>query len=103
MLKHSKVLVICAHAETALDLDDALRVRSGIPATVFHEGMSIVERDRAAAFFADEEFGAQVMICSEIGSEGRNFQFAQDRKSTRLNSSHVRISYAVFCLKKKKK
>src|SRR3989442_15954006 len=27
----------------------------------------------------------------------------QDRKSTRLNSSHVRISYAVFCLKKKKK
>src|SRR5436305_12678871 len=28
---------------------------------------------------------------------------AGDRKSTRLNSSHVRISYAVFCLKKKKK
>src|SRR5699024_12642984 len=28
---------------------------------------------------------------------------AQDRKSTRLNSSHVSISYAVFCLKKKKK
>src|SRR5690554_7182312 len=27
----------------------------------------------------------------------------KDRKSTRLNSSHVRISYAVFCLKKKKK
>src|SRR5690554_7595643 len=27
--------------------------------------------------------------------------FEQDRKSTRLNSSHVRISYAVFCLKKK--
>src|SRR3989442_9590887 len=31
--------------------------------------------------------------------KGRN----RDRKSTRLNSSHVRISYAVFCLKKKKK
>src|SRR5436309_5931938 len=30
-------------------------------------------------------------------------QAAQDRKSTRLNSSHVKISYAVFCLKKKKK
>src|SRR3989442_12020265 len=29
--------------------------------------------------------------------------FERDRKSTRLNSSHVRISYAVFCLKKKKK
>src|SRR5690606_39706491 len=30
-------------------------------------------------------------------------RIAQDRKSTRLNSSHVKISYAVFCLKKKKK
>src|SRR5215813_6212484 len=30
-------------------------------------------------------------------------ELIQDRKSTRLNSSHVRISYAVFCLKKKKK
>src|SRR5690606_42125469 len=29
------------------------------------------------------------------------FVFEQDRKSTRLNSSHVKISYAVFCLKKK--
>jgi ATP-dependent helicase HepA len=76
MLKKFKVLVICAHAETAMDLEDALRVRKGIPATVFHEGMSILERDRAAAYFADEEFGAQVLICSEIGSEGRNFQFA---------------------------
>jgi ATP-dependent helicase HepA len=76
MLKKFKVLVICAHAETAMDLEDALRVRKGIPATVFHEGMSILERDRAAAYFADEEFGAQVLVCSEIGSEGRNFQFA---------------------------
>src|SRR3989442_5990152 len=33
----------------------------------------------------------------------RDEQEHQDRKSTRLNSSHVRISYAVFCLKKKKK
>src|SRR5690554_7573315 len=31
------------------------------------------------------------------------FALFADRKSTRLNSSHVRISYAVFCLKKKKK
>src|SRR5437870_10152482 len=31
------------------------------------------------------------------------FVMVQDRKSTRLNSSHVAISYAVFCLKKKKK
>src|SRR5438067_6317387 len=32
---------------------------------------------------------------------GKVFQLQQDRKSTRLNSSHVSISYAVFCLKKK--
>src|SRR5258705_5769079 len=31
-----------------------------------------------------------------------SFSFHQDRKSTRLNSSHLGISYAVFCLKKKK-
>lgn len=74
-LKHTKVLVICAYLETVLDLEEALRVREGIPAAVFHEDMSIIERDQAAAYFSDEE-GAQVLICSEIGSEGRNFQFA---------------------------
>src|SRR3712207_7904720 len=34
---------------------------------------------------------------------GRELLAATDRKSTRLNSSHANISYAVFCLKKKKK
>ncbi len=75
-LKPSKGLVICAKAQTAIDLEEALRVLGGIGAAVFHEGLSIVARDRAAAWFADEEEGAQVLICSEIGSEGRNFQFA---------------------------
>src|SRR2546429_6507081 len=37
------------------------------------------------------------------GEEGRRFEEELDRKSTRLNSSHGYISYAVFCLKKKKK
>jgi len=76
MLKNFKVLVICAHAETALDLGDALRSQAGIAAAVFHEGMSLLERDRSAAWFAEAEFGARVLICSEIGSEGRNFQFS---------------------------
>ncbi len=75
-LKPAKVLVIAAHAQTALDIAQALKTRDGIHAAVFHEGLSIVERDRAAAFFADHENGSQVLICSEIGSEGRNFQFA---------------------------
>ncbi len=76
LLKKEKVLVICANANTALDLEDALRILSGIPAAVFHEHLSIIERDRAAAWFADDEYGAQILVCSEIGSEGRNFQFA---------------------------
>src|SRR5438874_4626440 len=37
------------------------------------------------------------------GDETRGDRARRDRKSTRLNSSHVEISYAVFCLKKKKK
>ena len=75
-LKPHKVLVIAASAKTALQIADSLRVKSGMHAAVFHEGLSIVERDRAAAFFADQEAGSQALICSEIGSEGRNFQFA---------------------------
>ncbi|RKQ39946.1 RNA polymerase-associated protein RapA [Enterobacter sp. R1(2018)] len=73
-----KVLVICAKAATALQLEQVLREREGIRAAVFHEGMSIIERDRAAAWFAEEDTGAQVLLCSEIGSEGRNFQFASN-------------------------
>src|SRR5690606_39811511 len=39
---------------------------------------------------------------SEVRSlEEQSFELFRDRKSTRLNSSHVKISYAVFCLKKK--
>ncbi|WP_137165785.1 RNA polymerase-associated protein RapA [Salinimonas lutimaris] len=75
-VKPEKVLLICASARTAQQLGEAIRLRTGIRHTVFHEGMSIVERDKAAHFFADEEDGAQVLLCSEIGSEGRNFQFA---------------------------
>src|SRR5690554_7116762 len=37
------------------------------------------------------------------GAQTEQKALPEDRKSTRLNSSHVRISYAVFCLKKKKK
>lgn len=74
--RDEKVLVICAQAATAIHLEQLLREREGIRAAVFHEGMSLIERDRAAAYFASQEEGAQVLLCSEIGSEGRNFQFA---------------------------
>src|SRR5690625_6614494 len=44
-------------------------------------------------------------LLADINKDTVDFQnnFDEDRKSTRLNSSHVAISYAVFCLKKKKK
>ena len=76
LLKEQKVLVICAHAGTAIEISKLLRKKEGMHAAAFHEGLSLVERDRAAAYFADEDKGSQVLICSEIGSEGRNFQFA---------------------------
>jgi len=71
-----KVLVITANARTAVDLAEALHRHRGIHCATFHENMSLLERDRSAAFFADMENGSPVLICSEIGSEGRNFQFA---------------------------
>ena len=74
--RQEKVLVICAQSNTAKQLEEHLRLREGIESSVFHEGMSLINRDRAAAYFSDEEEGAQTLICSEIGSEGRNFQFA---------------------------
>src|SRR5690554_7566570 len=39
----------------------------------------------------------------QAADNAMGFEIEGDRKSTRLNSSHVRISYAVFCLKKKTK
>ena len=74
-LRGQKALLICKHAQTAIDLEQTLKNRAGIASAVFHEGMTIIERDRAAAYFADPESSARLLICSEIGSEGRNFQF----------------------------
>ncbi|MDH3759756.1 MAG: RNA polymerase-associated protein RapA [Gammaproteobacteria bacterium] len=71
-----KVLVIVAGSDSAQQLVNQVKQEYGIRAALFHEGMTLVERDRAAAWFADHEDGAQALICSEIGSEGRNFQFA---------------------------
>ncbi len=78
--RHSdqKVLVICARAGTARALEEFLRLKAGVRSAVFHEGLTLVARDRAAAYFAEREEGAQVLVCSEIGSEGRNFQFAHN-------------------------
>lgn len=74
--RNEKILVICKTAQTAIQLEQILREKEAIRIAVFHERMSIIERDRAAAYFADTDNGAQVLLSSSIGSEGRNFQFA---------------------------
>ena len=75
-LKKEKVLLICSDVTTAIELENHLHLKLGIRSVAFHENLSIIERDRAAAYFIDDGMGAQILICSEIGSEGRNFQFA---------------------------
>lgn len=74
--RRDKVLVICSRSETASELQAWLNYKHGLSVGVFHEYMDLIARDRAAAWFAEEEDGAQALVCSEIGSEGRNFQFA---------------------------
>src|SRR3712207_7213347 len=49
------------------------------------------------------ESGNAIALEGDVGDRHLHNLDAGDRKSTRLNSSHANISYAVFCLKKKKK
>src|SRR5438132_4839846 len=67
----------------------------------------------ASRFWTDQASAARTLGCSasrrsshwtwSVPRSARSAPSARDRKSTRLNSSHTVISYAVFCLKKKKK
>lgn len=71
-----KILVICHDIEHVLDCENYLWQKHGVDVALFHEDMDLIERDRAAAYFADMERGSQLLLCSEVGSEGRNFQFS---------------------------
>jgi ATP-dependent helicase HepA len=75
--RDGKTLLICAHDALAMALEKHLRLKVGVRSSVFHRHMSLLERDRAAAYFAGEEDSASILVCSEIGSEGRNFQFCR--------------------------
>lgn len=70
-----KFLLICSQKTIVLALQEYLAHAKDIELAVFHEELNILERDRQAAYFT-KEGGARVLLCSEIGSEGRNFQFA---------------------------
>jgi ATP-dependent helicase HepA len=72
-----KILLLSRYREKVEAIDRALRERINTKVALFHEALPLLQRDRNAAWFAEED-GAQILICSEIGSEGRNFQFAHD-------------------------
>src|SRR5207249_12127002 len=63
---------------------------------------SLVARETAAAE-RETELEARERLLADAAAQQSRVDTRLDRKSTRLNSSHVSISYAVFCLKKKKR
>src|SRR2546427_8256292 len=79
--------------------------------TLFRSGRekSCVEEDLRRLPQLPARRGAVVPLCRgalrrlHVGAKAVKSRRPRDRKSTRLNSSHSQISYAVFCLKKKKK
>jgi ATP-dependent helicase HepA len=70
-----KVLVIGRTRTEVAAIVDVIKSRSRVDVAHFHEQMPLVQCDRQAAWFAEEE-GARVMVVSEMGGEGRNFQVA---------------------------
>lgn len=73
-LGDQKVVVMAASVASVKWLEKLVRSQTALKVAVFHEQLGLIERDRQAAYFADPE-GAQVLLSSEIGGEGRNFQF----------------------------
>src|SRR5690606_42021863 len=71
---------------------------------VLHEGIPVGRGLQRAVV---QQFVEQQRMARQVGggpvAGGDHADHALDRKSTRLNSSHVKISYAVFCLKKKRR
>ncbi len=74
-LGSEKALIICANRERVVRLASFLSEMTGMETSMFHEKLSVIERDQQAARFADNP-KCQVLVSSEIGGEGRNFQFA---------------------------
>ncbi|MBQ7528861.1 RNA polymerase-associated protein RapA [bacterium] len=70
-----KVVLIAHSMKLVAALSERLRELFGIYSAVFHEGLTVFERDKQAVWFSDPQ-GADLLLCSEIGSEGRNFQKA---------------------------
>ncbi|HLP42824.1 MAG TPA: RNA polymerase-associated protein RapA, partial [Fibrobacteria bacterium] len=74
-LGDEKVLLICSHKSVVFALQEILPTLTAATFAAFHENLTMATRDKNAAWFAQKD-GARMLVCSEIGSEGRNFQFA---------------------------
>jgi ATP-dependent helicase HepA len=81
-LGDEKVLLICSNKSVVFALQEILPTLTAATFAAFHENLTMATRDKNAAYFAktsdrtSPDPGARMLICSEIGSEGRNFQFA---------------------------
>src|SRR5690606_42029778 len=98
-------------SDTALSDIYTLSLHDALPILRIGEFNTLeILRETSVGIFLGDESGNDVLLPNkyvpkefEIGQSITVFCYLdQDRKSTRLNSSHVKISYAVFCLKKKK-
>src|SRR3712207_7596222 len=70
---------------------------------MFEPGESVLSCRAVVGLPGDEELGRRIVAEGTFAAALESGKPILDRKSTRLNSSHANISYAVFCLKKKKK
>src|SRR5207302_8603267 len=88
-----------------LSLHDALPISTGTKATIQVLRSLLAENhvQVLTAAATGDPSGTAWAEAGELDHQGHDLVVQLDRKSTRLNSSHVKISYAVFCLKKKKK
>jgi ATP-dependent helicase HepA len=73
---NDKVLLISTSPKQVIGLKERLLSEYAIKAVEFHEDQALLARDRNAAYFEDPD-GARVLLSSEIGGEGRNFQHAK--------------------------
>lgn len=73
---NKKVLLICRSKKKILKIEkDLMEMSVNNKIALFHGDLSLMAQDRQAAYFADPE-GANILLCTEIGSEGRNFEFS---------------------------
>src|SRR3712207_147358 len=102
--------IVFARTQLGVDRLTEHLVEAGIRAEAIHGGLPQSARRRALEAFTDAR--SPVLVATDVAARGIHVDDvslvlhydppAEDRKSTRLNSSHANISYAVFCLKKKK-